>query len=174
MAYANMGGNMPCWTDIYAIFWYYYRAWFVGKNLKHGNIYELIQCCALDFFSAKHARWWSRVLVFFQDSRIRVNDWFMEAKTRLTGYFYISCCPDRIIRLLLDWPPEFALTVYFMHLYRKIRSWCSYFNCWKDTRHTTDWTYGFTGSLPLVGLWASSKNKIEFNLCRVITSSLRL
>ena len=55
-----MRGNMPCWTKIYAIFWDYHRAWFAEKNQKHGNIYKLIQCYALDFFSAKHARWWSR------------------------------------------------------------------------------------------------------------------
>ena len=47
---------------------------FWKKNPKHRNIYKSSQCCAPDFFSAKDARWWSRVLDFFsQDSRIRVN-----------------------------------------------------------------------------------------------------
>ena len=42
---------------------------FSEKKPKHRNIYKSSQCCALDFFSVKHARWWSRVLDFF--SRIQ-------------------------------------------------------------------------------------------------------
>ena len=41
-----------------------------GNNPKDRN--KLMQCCALDFF-IKHAWWWSCVLDFSQDSRIRVN-----------------------------------------------------------------------------------------------------
>ena len=29
---------------------------FRKKIAKHGNIYKMMQCCALDFFSAKRAR----------------------------------------------------------------------------------------------------------------------
>ena len=78
-----MRGNMPCWTKIYAIFWDRGRACFLEKNPKHRNIYKSSQCCALDFFSAKHSRSRSRVLdFFFQDSRIRVK-FSQGAKTNL-------------------------------------------------------------------------------------------
>ena len=63
---------MPCLTKIYAIFWDRDRAWFPEKNPKHRNIYKW-RNAALWIFSAKRARWWSRVLDFFQDSRIRVK-----------------------------------------------------------------------------------------------------
>ena len=74
MAYANMRGNMPCWTKIYAIFWDHHRAWFPEKNPQHRNIYKLIQCCAVDFFFPQNTlghgpAFW----IFFQDSRIRVK-----------------------------------------------------------------------------------------------------
>ena len=40
MAYANMRGNMPRGTKIYAIFWGHHRASFLGKNSKHRNIHK--------------------------------------------------------------------------------------------------------------------------------------
>ena len=42
----------------------HHRARFLEKNPKHRNI-QMIQRCALDFFSGKRARRRSRVLVFF-------------------------------------------------------------------------------------------------------------
>ena len=47
---------------------------FRKKNSKPQEHIQMMQRCALDFFSAKRARWRSRVLDFFQDSRIRVKD----------------------------------------------------------------------------------------------------
>ena len=58
-----------------------------GKHPMHGNIYKSIQCCALDF-SAKHARWWPRVLDFFPGfffPRIKANQ-------RLIMNIFLSHC----------------------------------------------------------------------------------
>ena len=73
MAYAIMWGDMPCWTKIYAIFWDRDRARFPEKKSKAQKHIQMVQRCALDFFSKKRARSRSRVLLFFNDSRIRVE-----------------------------------------------------------------------------------------------------
>ena len=72
MAYVNLKGNMPRWTKIYAIFGTVAERQFREKfkAQKHIQIFSMLRS---RFFSAKHARWWSRVMDFFQDSRIRVK-----------------------------------------------------------------------------------------------------
>ena len=106
MAYANMCGNMPCWTKIYAIFWDRHRARFPEKNSK---TWEHIQNDAMlrsGFFSAKSARWRSRVLdFFFQDSRIRVNRPLWSLKIQDWYFLYISVivllCFHKIKKVIL-------------------------------------------------------------------------
>ena len=63
--YANIGGDMPLWLKIYAIFWDCYRARFLEKRSKaqkHLQFDAMLRC---EFFTAKRARWWSRILFFF-------------------------------------------------------------------------------------------------------------
>ena len=77
LAYANMKGDMPCLTKICAIFWDRHRARFPEK-IQSTETYTNDATLRSGFlFSAKRARWRSRVLDFFQDSRIRVKSYWL-------------------------------------------------------------------------------------------------
>ena len=92
MTYANMCGKMPSWTKDMPFYGTVTERAFRKKNPKHGNIYKMRPRCALDFFPAKRARWQSRVLDFFQDSRIRVKSGPMRSVNLWTDPFNPACC----------------------------------------------------------------------------------
>ena len=76
MAYANVCGNMPCWTKIYAIFWDRHRARFPEKNSKTWEHIQNDGTLRSGFFFRKtRSVTVPRFGFFFQNSRIRVK-WF--------------------------------------------------------------------------------------------------
>ena len=87
MAYANMRGNMPCWTKIYAIFWDRGRASFLEKKStaqKHIQIFSMLRSGF--FFRKRRSVMVPRFGFFFQDSRIRVK-WISTALLKIKYCF---------------------------------------------------------------------------------------
>ena len=77
MAYANMRGNMPRYTKIYAIFWDRHRARFPEKNSKTWeNIQNDATLRSGFFFRKTRSVTVPRFGFFFQDSRIRVKGFY--------------------------------------------------------------------------------------------------
>ena len=74
MAYANMSGRCRAEQKYMPFFGTVNERAFRKKIPNHRNIYKWCNAALWIFFSMKRARWRSRVLDFFQDSRIRVKD----------------------------------------------------------------------------------------------------
>ena len=102
MAYANIRGNMLCWTKIYAIFWDRGRACFLEKKSKaqkHIQIFSMLR----SGFSFRKTRSVTvpRFGFFFHDSRI--NEIFFKYDQSIILLFYL-----KVFEEFSSWLLEFA------------------------------------------------------------------
>ena len=83
MAYANMCGNMPCWTEINTICWDRHQARLPEKNSKTWEHIQNDATLRSGFFPQNALSDGPAFWIFFQDSRIRVKIFYKKTKLYL-------------------------------------------------------------------------------------------
>ena len=123
---------------------------------------QMMHCCALDFFPAKRARWQSRVLDFFRDSRIRVKHlkltWCRSAaeSTSLCILFQAACrTEDRSTFWKSNYFLLWMATFFVFLIFRKHRMSCLL----RHRNHWQQWIFhgqSFWDNLEIRGKMAKS------------------
>ena len=106
-----MCGNMPCWTKIYAIFGTVTERAF-RKKFQNTGTYTNDTTIRSGFVSAKRVRWRSRVLDFFQDSRIRVKYFCRSSWHCIVGKSFGSYVTHQTSHFIYFYLDKFAILLF--------------------------------------------------------------